>query len=110
MELKTPNGYTVVLKDVKDLTFRDKRAIQKTIMASMKVSAIDPSKTELTASGIFEAQDEILKLVLKRIVDNQGQEVSGNLFDFIMDKMPEKDGDFIYEKVNKYFQKESVKN
>jgi hypothetical protein len=102
MEIKTPSGYTIILKDIKDLTFRDKREIQKSILSSMKINPNDTTKTEMSGTGILNAQDAILKLVLKRIVKNDGLEVSTNLFDFIMDEMPEKDGDYIYNEINKY--------
>ena len=103
MEITTPSGYTVIFKDENDLTYRDMRRIRRSIMAGMNIGGADNKVVKMDGGAISDAQDEILRLIIKRIVID-GKSYEENLFDMVMDWKDARDGDAVYEVVDKQFQ------
>ncbi len=99
MQVTTPSGYVVTFKDEADLTYRDKRLVQKAFLSSTSINQKSPTAIDMKASIIFEAQDELLKIILLEIKDKGGVSVTGNLFDYVGTKMPDEDADAVYKVV-----------
>jgi hypothetical protein len=97
MEIKTPSGYIVTLKEEKDLTFRDKREIQKAMMTGMSLDTKNGKPvTTMNGSAILDAQDQILRSTLISITFPDGTQHNENMFDTIMG-WKEKDGEAVYK-------------
>jgi len=99
MQITTPSGYVVTFKDEADLTYRDKRLVQKAFLSSTSINAKTQGNLDMKASIIFEAQDELLKIILLEIKNKEGVAVTENLFDFVGTKMPNDDADAVYKVV-----------
>lgn len=99
MKITTPSGYEVAFKDEADLTYRDKRLVQRAFLSSTVVNQKSSTNVDMRASVIFEAQDELLKIILLSIKTKEGESITGDLFDYVGLKMPDKDAEAIYKVV-----------
>lgn len=99
MQITTPSGYVVTFKDEADLTYRDKRSVQKAFLSSTSVNQKTSGTVDMKASVIFEAQDELLKIILLSIKTKDGVEIKDNLFDYVGMKLPDEDAEAIYKVV-----------
>jgi phage terminase large subunit-like protein len=110
MTITTPSGYVVVFKEEDELTYGDRRAIQKAMVKSMK---IDPAAKgggfSLTGEVLFDAQEATLKTILKSITKPDGITVTGDLFAEIMSWKNQADGDAVFEVVQKSMGQQSPK-
>ncbi|RMD67353.1 MAG: hypothetical protein D6822_08445 [Cyanobacteria bacterium J149] len=111
MTITTPSGYIVEFKGEEDLTYRDRREIQKAIIGKTKINTEDArhGNIELMGEMIFEAQERTLKIILKSITKPDGQKVSGDLFEEIMNWKNPADGDMVFEEVTKIMTNENTK-
>jgi hypothetical protein len=102
MTIETPNGYKVFLKEESDLTYRDRRSIQKVFLSNTKVSA-KTKAFDVSASTILDAQDELLRIMLLKILTPSGEELSGDLFEVVSNWKSIEDADSVYNQVNEVF-------
>ena len=104
MKITTPSGYEVVLKEENDLTYRDRRSIQKVFLSDTKISNDTSEKNfNINAGTILDAQDALLKIMLKSMTDKAGKAIEGDLFEVVMNWKEAKDADAIFEVVNEVF-------
>ena len=100
MQITTPSGYKVEFKDQNDLTYGDRRAIQRGMMSGMKVNP-GTKKEDIAISGdmVFVGQDATLKVLIKSIIKPDGTKVTGDLFDEVMSWKNDEDGEAVYKVV-----------
>lgn len=98
MQITTPSGYIVEFRDDSDLTYGDRRAIQKAMVKSVKIDA-EESKIDLTGEVLFDAQEAMLKIILKSIKRPDGTLVEGDLFAEVMSWKSQEDGDAVFQVV-----------
>lgn len=102
MTITTPSGYQVTFKGQDELTYGDRRAIQRAMMSGMSIKAgAKQEDIAITGDMVFSGQDEALKVILKSIIRPDGSQVTGNLYDEVMSWKNQKDGDAVFEVVNK---------
>ena len=102
MIITTPSGYVVEFKDESDLTYGDRRQIQKAMVKSIRIDAksAQSGSFDLTGEVLFEAQEATLKLILKSITKG-GQRIEGDLYNEVMNWKNPADGDAVFEYVAK---------
>jgi hypothetical protein len=104
MTITTPSGYKVTLKEESDLTYRDRRSIQKVFLSGTKLSQnTNKEDFEINAGTILDAQEALLKTMLLSITDKDDQAVSGDLYEFIMNWKNAQDADAVFDVVNEIF-------
>ena len=110
MTITTPSGYKVSFKDQDELTYGDRRSIQKAMMKNMRVKA-DQKQDDIFITGdmVFGGQDETLRVILKSIVRPDGTNVVGDLYDEVMSWTNQLDGDAVFEVVNNSLNQEDKK-
>lgn len=103
MTITTPSGYKVSFKEESELSYGDRRQIQRALISGMKINPQEAKEgnIDLTGSMIFDSQDETLKLILKTIVRPDGTEVDGDLYKEVMSWTNQEDGDAVFEVVTK---------
>lgn len=102
MQIKTTN-LIIELKDESELTFGDKRKLQKAFLSSSQLDTTGKKDISFTASTMFDVQDELLKVLLVSITEKKDNKViTDGLFDYLMDLKTD-DGEKVYEEVTKMF-------
>lgn len=100
MEIQTPSGYKVSFKNEEDLNYGERRKIQRAMMSTMSIKqGVKAEDINITGDMIFEAQEATLRVILKKIIDPQGKEVTGDLFDAVMSWQNEEDGNAVMDVV-----------
>jgi hypothetical protein len=100
MTITSPSGYIIDFKDEQELTYGDRRAIQHSMVSSIKVGA-EVQNFELTGDVLFKAQEITLGIILKSILRPDGTKVEGDLLQEVMSWKNQTDGDFVFDLVNK---------
>jgi hypothetical protein len=104
MKITTPSGYKVELKEETDLTYRDRRSIQKVFLSDTEISnGTDAKNFGINAGTILDAQDALLKIMLLSITDKDGKALEGDLFEVVMNWKNAEDADAIFNVVNEVF-------
>ena len=101
MQITTPSGYVVEFKDESDLTYGDRRQIQRVTVKNMTIDSKNKDFT-MTGETVFDIQDEILKLVIKSITYPEGKVVTTNLLDEVLSWKQEADGSAVYEVIDRF--------
>ena len=99
MTTTTPTGYVVDFKDEAELTYGDRRAIQKSMLKNVEVK--EGEQPKLTGGSLFEAQEETLKIILKSIKRPDGTAVEGDLLSEVLSWKNKDDGDSVFDLVQK---------
>ena len=100
MTITTPSGYVVEFKDEAELTYGDRRNIQRAMVRSLKIDA-DAAKAQdfkLTGDMLFDAQEATLKTILKSIMKDN-KPVTGDLMAEVMSWTNPADGDAVFAQV-----------
>ncbi len=82
MEIKTPNGFRVVLKEMEDLSYGDYREIQRVFLGSSVLNAKggeDKSSVTMNGDSMLNVEEVILKTVLKEIYDTNNTQLPANI-------------------------------
>lgn len=97
VELKTTNGYTAVISNW--MTYGQYMLLQNILTGAMSVDPTTGTVKELNASVINEANVQAFKMLLIKLTDPNGNEISepGKA----MDDLPAQDGIEIMEEINK---------
>jgi hypothetical protein len=98
VQITTPSGYVVEFLEDSELTYGDRRAIQKAMVKSVKVDAKN-SKFDLTGEVLYDAQEATLKIILKSIKKPDGTLVVGDLYAEVMSWKNQEDGDAVFQVV-----------
>ena len=94
--------YEFHLKDENDLTYGEKRDLQKVFLKKTKLNNIQAG-LDLTGDSIIDFQDELLKKILFKIKVLSTEEIiETDCFDYLM-KLKTSDPDQVYDKVNSLF-------
>jgi len=110
MTITTPSGYKVTFKNQDELTYGDRRTIQRAMMRDMSIKAgTKQEDISITGGMIFSGQDEALKVTLKSIVNPDGTQVTGDLYEAVMNWTNQEDGDAVFEVVNNSLNGDSEK-
>jgi len=106
MVIKTPSGYKVTLKEEGDLTYRDRRSIQKVFLSKAKVTNENNKPNfDLDASTILDAQEALLKVIIVSITDVEEKPMEGDLFEVVMNWKNAEDADAVFNIVDELFAK-----
>lgn len=97
MELKTPSGHRVFLKQF--LTFGQKRDIEKVFASKVKVDPLT-QKSEVDGSVLYDAQDLGVKYLIEKIIDKDSKEYTGDDILPAILSWPEEDGKLVYDKID----------
>ena len=100
MTITTPSGYEANFIDSEELSYGEKRKIQRIIFKQTRASYTD---TDI----IFDSQEEIAKIVLKSVKVGD-KLVTENVLDEIMTWKNVKDGEAIMAEVAKYIDLEKI--
>jgi hypothetical protein len=106
MVITTPSGYKVTLKEEADLTYRDRRSIQRVFLSKAQINnENNKSNINLNATTILDAQEALLKLIIVSIADKDGKALDGDLFEVVMNWKNPADADAVFDVVDELFAK-----
>jgi hypothetical protein len=95
--------YEFHLKDETDLTYGEKRDLQKVFLKKTNINDFSGKSLSLTGDSIVVFQDELLKKLLHKIVVlSTGEIIETDCFEYLMN-LKTSDPDQVYEKVNSLF-------
>jgi hypothetical protein len=100
MTITTPSGYEANFIDVDELTYGQRRKIQRILFKNTRASYKD---TDI----IFDSQDEIIKLVLISVKVN-GKLITENPIEEVLSWKNVKDGEAVFAETSKYVNAESI--
>jgi hypothetical protein len=108
MQITTPSGYVVDFKDETDLTYGDRRRIQRDMMKGIKINPNQVKDLNFTGDFVYDSQDATLRAILKSIKNPDGTDVTGDLFEFVQGFKNPADGDAVYKVVQDSMQSPKV--
>lgn len=100
MIITTPSGYKATFIDIEQLTYGQRRQIQRILFRNTRSSYKD---TDI----IFDSQEEILKIVLIS-VEVGDKIVTENPFDEVLTWKNVKDGEAVITETSKYISAENI--
>lgn len=101
MTITTTSKYIVTFKDESDLTYGERREIKRAIVRGMKITQGQGNVPTITGEVAYDMTDAYLKVLLKSIQRPDGNMVEGDLFAEIMTWKNPKDGDEVFEVIEK---------
>lgn len=101
MTTTTPSGYVIDFKDEQQLTYGDRREIQRALVKDVKVGQDIKKSVDLTGETVFKAQEITLRVILISITRPDGTKVEGDLLDEVLSWKGQDDGDFVFDLVSK---------
>lgn len=106
LELKTPSGYTITIKS--DLTYGQFNELTQMIAGEMKfdVQTKQLISSEVEGKIVFAAQEKAKEMLIVKIVDPQGNEVTNKIE--AINEMPREDGEMITKEVNRIREKSQL--
>lgn len=94
--IKTTNKYEAHLKT--SLTYGESKQIQAPILNATSFSPTSGQASEISGAVIYETNKVAVNIVLKKLIDPQGQELSASIES--LDNLPQEDGEEIFTAIN----------
>lgn len=108
MNIITPSGFTVELKD--SLTYGDRREIKRIMTDQLKIEVGEAAgKIEpFTASVMADIEEELFKRLIVGISDANGLNIEGDLLQVVY-SWNEADGQAVFDAINEHFNSNTQK-